>query len=81
LHFTQDDVAVQPDVAETRDQTEQAAEQDEQDGRTHPIALAQYRPDDHGGNQRDDHYQGKHPHTSSCKPSYAACARRRNVAA
>jgi len=34
LHFTQDDVAVQPDVAETRDQTEQAAEQYEQDGRT-----------------------------------------------
>src|SRR6202000_1660756 len=56
----QHDLAVDVDVAERRDQTQQRAEEHEQHRRTDAIAPAQQRPHNDGGNQRNDDDESKH---------------------
>ena len=56
----QHDLAVDPHIAEKRDQTQQRAEQDEQNRGTHAVAPAQDRTQDDGADQRDDDLKPKH---------------------
>ena len=56
----QHDLTVDPDSAEPRDQSQQSAEQDEQDGRTHPVASAEDCSHDHDRHERNDNYKPEH---------------------
>lgn len=53
-------LAIDLNVTETGNQTQQGTGQDEQHWRAHAIAVAQDGPHDHGGDQRNDNDEPEH---------------------
>ena len=58
----QHDLAIEPNVAELRNQTQQCAQHDQQNRGAHAITPAQDRAHDHRGKQRNDYDKPKHQH-------------------